>query len=92
MDGNTGHDRHESDGTHYSRIFLSSDHMLAGAKPGQHLTADYMERWVAEAKAIWLANCIEKGLNWSGGDLGNGQQLWGGEARLWLGKPVPPAK
>ena len=51
--------------------------MLPGAKPGQTLHADYMEGWVAEAKAMWLANCIEKGLSCSGGDLGNGQQLIG---------------
>ena len=29
------------------------------------------------AKAIWLANCIENGLDCSGGDLGDGQQLIG---------------
>ncbi len=65
------------DGTHYSRVKLSSDHMLPGAKPGQTLHADYMESWVAEAKKLWLDNCIEKGLSCSGGDLGNGQQLIG---------------
>jgi len=65
------------DGTHFSRIRLSSDAMLAGAKPGQTLHADYIESWVAEAKDLWLANCIEKALDCSGGDLGNGQQLIG---------------
>lgn len=65
------------DGTHYSRIKLLSDDMLPGAKPGQTLHADYMESWVQEAKDLWLANCIEKGLSCSGGDLGNGQQLIG---------------
>lgn len=65
------------DGTRFSRIRLSSDHMLPNAKPGQTLHADYIEAWVAEAKAIWLANCIEKGLSCTGGDLGNGQQLIG---------------
>ena len=66
-----------TDGTHYSRIKLSSDHMLPGAKPGQTLHADYMEAWDSRAKAMWVANCIEKGLNCSGGDLGNGLQLNG---------------
>jgi hypothetical protein len=65
------------DGTHFSRIRLSSDAMLPGAKPGQTLHADYIESWVAEAKDLWLANCIEKALDCSGGDLGNGQQLIG---------------
>lgn len=65
------------DGSHFSRIKLSSDHMLPGAKPGQTLHADYIEAWDASTKALWLANCIEKALDCSGGDLGNGQQLIG---------------
>ena len=59
--------------TKYSRIRLSSDAMLPGAKAGQTLHADYEEKWVGAAKAIWLANCIEKALSCSGGDLGNGK-------------------
>ena len=60
-----------------SRIRLASDHMLRGSKPGQTLHADYMEAWVAQAKALWLANCIDKGLSCSGGEMGNGTQLVG---------------
>lgn len=66
-----------NDGTHYSRIRLASDAMLPGAKPGQTLHADYIEAWVSEVKDMWMANCIEKGLSCSGGDLGNGLQLIG---------------
>lgn len=65
------------DGTIYARISLSSDAMLPGAKPGQTLHADYIEKWDARAKALWLAGCIEQALSCSGGDLGNGQQLIG---------------
>ncbi|WP_161808771.1 DUF1996 domain-containing protein [Tsuneonella troitsensis] len=60
-----------------SRIGLSSDHMLPGARPGETLHADYIETWDARAKAIWIDNCIDKGLSCSGGDLGNGRQLIG---------------
>jgi hypothetical protein len=60
-----------------SRIRLSSDHMLPGAKPGTTLHADYMEAWVDAARKIWEDHCINKGLNCSGGDMGNGQQLVG---------------
>lgn len=60
-----------------SRVRLSSDDMLPGAKPGETLHADYIESWVAGAKKIWMDNCINKGLSCSGGDLGNGQQLIG---------------
>lgn len=66
-----------SDGTKYSRVRLASDAMLAGAKPGATLHADYMEAWVSAAKKIWMDNCIEKALDCSGGDLGNGKQLIG---------------
>ena len=60
-----------------SRIRLSSDAMLPGAKPGETLHADYMEGWVAQAKALWTTHCIDKGLSCSGGELGNGTQLVG---------------
>jgi len=63
------------DGT--SAVRLSSDAMLPGAKPGATLHADYIEAWVGEAKAMWTEGCIEKGLDCSGGDLGNGWQLIG---------------
>lgn len=66
-----------SDGTKYSRVRLASDAMLAGAKPGATLHADYMESWVTAAKNLWMDNCINKALNCSGGDLGNGKQLIG---------------
>ena len=63
--------------TKRSRVRLASDHMKAGAKPGETLHSDYMERWVDEAKRMWLDSCIDKGLDCSGGDLGNGMQLVG---------------
>lgn len=59
------------------RIALSSDHMLASGKPGQTLHADYMEGWFPQFSKLWLDHCIDKGLNCSGGDLGNGRQLIG---------------
>ncbi len=66
-----------TDGTKYSRVRLSSDHMKANAKPGETLHGDYMEQWVGAAKAMWHAGCIDKGLDCSGGDLGNSLQLIG---------------
>lgn len=60
-----------------SRIKLASDHMKAGAKPGETMHADYIERWVAAAKKMWTDGCIDKGLDCTGGDLGNGLQLLG---------------
>lgn len=85
-----------ADGTKRSRVRLASDHMKVGAKPGETLHSDYMEQWVAEAKRMWLDNCIDKGLSCSGGDLGNGLQLIGANAPSygWVNPnprvPVPP--
>lgn len=67
----------ESNGIKRSRLRLSSDHMKTGAKPGETLHSDYMEQWVGSVKRMWLDNCINKGLDCSGGDLGNGLQLIG---------------
>jgi hypothetical protein len=71
-----------------SRVRLASDHMLRGAKPGQTLHADYMEAWVAQAKALWVTHCIDKGLNCSGGEMGNGTQLVGADKPTY-GMKIP---
>ena len=51
--------------------------MKPNAKPGETLHSDYMEQWVAAAKKMWEDNCINKGLDCSGGDFGNGLQMFG---------------
>jgi hypothetical protein len=64
---------------------LSCDAMLAaGTPPGTCFHADYFEAWDVAVKAMWTENCIDKMLNCSGGDLGNGEQLKGAE--------VPPTE
>jgi hypothetical protein len=68
---------HTVNGVIRSRVRLASDHMKPGAKPGETLHGDYMEQWVGEVKRMWHEGCIEKGLNCSGGDLGNGLQISG---------------
>jgi hypothetical protein len=79
-----------ADGTKFSRVRLSSDHMKANAKPGETLHGDYMEQWVGEAKRMWHDHCIEKGLDCSGGDLGNGLQLAGASQPAYgWGNPNP---
>lgn len=56
---------------------LSSDHMLPGAKPGETFHADWFGAWDSIILAMWIDNCIDKKLNCSGGDLGNGKQIRG---------------
>jgi hypothetical protein len=46
---------------------------------GSCIHGDYFENWDPTVKAMWFDNCIRKRLNCSGGDLGNGQQLKGGQ-------------
>ncbi|QDZ08537.1 DUF1996 domain-containing protein [Sphingomonas panacisoli] len=59
-----------------SKWVLSSDAMM-GAEPGGTYHADFFSAWDPATEAKWIANCIDKLLNCSGGDLGNGQQLRG---------------
>jgi hypothetical protein len=56
---------------------LSSDRMpgMANAVPGTTLHADWFGAWEDQIQTLWTANCINKRLNCSGGDLGNGQQM-----------------
>ncbi|CAN5322511.1 hypothetical protein BH09PSE3_BH09PSE3_23390 [soil metagenome] len=53
---------------------LSSDAM-AGTAPGDSFHSDFFSAWDPTTEATWTANCIDKLLNCSGGDLGNGKQL-----------------
>jgi hypothetical protein len=62
------------------RMHLSSDMMApVGSEPGFTAHADYFENWDPTIKAMWTDNCIDKMLNCSGGDLGNGFQLKGAQ-------------
>jgi hypothetical protein len=60
-----------------SGMHLSSDEMVPNALPGTTFHADYFEAWDPNVKAMWTDNCINRMLNCSGGDLGNGKQLKG---------------
>ena len=51
--------------------------LVPNAAPGTTFHADYFEAWDEGVKRMWQENCLNKKLNCSGGDLGNGQQLKG---------------
>jgi hypothetical protein len=72
---------------------LSSDSMVPGAAPGSTLHADWFGAWDNTAEAMWTDNCINKLLNCSGGDLGNGKQLRMFDGFSWSASPrlVPVA-
>jgi len=64
------------DGDDRSLIRLSSD-VIEGLPRGKTLHGDFMPAWDPVAWRAFHDNCIDKRLNCSGGDLGNGWQLKG---------------
>ena len=68
---------------------LSSDMDSTGAivKPGTSFHADWFGAWDDTVKAMWEGNCVNKLLNCSGGDLGNGKQLKMFSGFTWTANP-----
>jgi hypothetical protein len=70
---------------------LSSDEMPGNAgpmeRPGATFHADWFGAWDDKVMAMWTANCIDKLLNCSGGDLGNGRQMKQSPGFAWKAKP-----
>lgn len=56
---------------------LASDHMQPAAirRPGATFHSDYFEAWEDDIRHRWEAGCIDKMLNCSDGDLGDGQVM-----------------
>jgi hypothetical protein len=59
---------------------LSSDAMDTTKPRGWSLHADWFGAWDPTIMATWTANCINKHLSCTGGDLGNGTQMKGAAA------------
>lgn len=68
---------------------LSSDAMpgMPLARPGTTFHADWWGAWDNNVMAMWMDNCINKLLNCSGGDLGNGKQLKQFSGFSWTANP-----
>lgn len=64
---------------------LASDHMAPGDVAGSTFHSDYFEAWKEEIRLRWERGCIDKLLNCSDGDLGDG-------SIMKRGKHYPPAK
>jgi hypothetical protein len=56
---------------------FSSDAMAPGEPHGYTMHGDFFEAWDPAVKAMWTESCVDKLLNCSAGDLGNGKQLIG---------------
>jgi hypothetical protein len=50
----------------------SSDEMMPGTAPGTTFHGDWFGAWDPTVMAMWMDNCINKDLNCSAGNLGNG--------------------
>jgi hypothetical protein len=61
------------------RYSYSSDAAVPGAKPGTTGHGDFFEAWDPIAKQMFEDHCLNQRLNCSGGDLGNGWQIKGGD-------------
>lgn len=70
-------DRSGNEAVDANTWYLSSDRMpgMAAAVPGTTFHSDWFGGWEDSIMSIWTANCIDKLLSCSGGDLGQGQQL-----------------
>ena len=58
-------------GTDVSKLSLASDHH-AGTKPGGSFHADLWDAWDGPTKKAWTENCLDRMLNCSDGNLGDG--------------------
>jgi hypothetical protein len=70
-----------------SKWHLSSDEMFPGHPAGYTFHADYFEGWDNNVEAMWIDNCINKMLNCSGGNLGNGYNLKMYSGFSWTANP-----
>lgn len=66
---------------------FSSDDMLPNQPRGTTFHADFFMAWDPKVKDMWHANCIDRKLNCSGGDLGNGLQLKQFASFSWTANP-----
>ena len=66
---------------------LSSDEMVSNAVPGSTFHADWFGGWDNGAEALWMDNCINKLLNCSAGEFGNGQQMIQSAASKFTANP-----
>ncbi|WP_395622046.1 DUF1996 domain-containing protein [Sphingomonas daechungensis] len=74
-------------GDDLSQWQLSSDAMRPDLPHGSTFHADWFGGWDNTVLAMWTDNCINKKLNCSGGDLGNGKQMKMFSGFSWTASP-----
>ena len=68
---------------------FASDNMpnMPRSRPGTTFHADWFGAWDNNVLAAWIDNCVNKMLNCSGGDLGNGKQIRQSWPFSWTANP-----
>ena len=66
---------------------LSSDEMMPNTVAGSTFHADWFGAWDNGAEAMWMDNCINKLLNCSAGEFGNGKQMIQNAASKFTASP-----
>jgi len=87
VDGNLDRSGTWSPGTKTWSLSSDMDSTGAMVKPGTSFHADWFGAWDDTVKAMWEGNCVNKLLNCSGGDLGNGKQLKMFSGFTWTANP-----
>ena len=54
---------------------FSSDETVQGAKPGTTFRATWFGAWDNQVEGMWTQNCVNKKLNCSNGNVGNGKAI-----------------
>lgn len=75
------------DGDDTSKWTFSSDAMAPGQPRGSTFHADWFGAWDNTVLSMWTDNCINKLLNCSGGNLGNGKMLKMFAGFSWTANP-----
>ena len=65
----------------------SSDEMIPGTAPGTTFHGDWFGAWDPTVMAMWMDNCINKDLNCSAGNLGNGYGMKTSAGFTWTANP-----
>jgi hypothetical protein len=66
---------------------FSSDETVQGAKPGTTFRATWFGAWDNQVEGMWMQNCINKKLNCSSGNVGNGKAIRAGSGYVTTASP-----
>jgi hypothetical protein len=70
-----------------SKWHYSSDEMVSGQPAGYTFHADWFGAWDNTIMSTWMANCINKMLSCSSGNLGNGKEMKMFSGFSWTANP-----